>query len=217
MCVCVFECGCGYAQHREEGAGEPGVGVTSACEWTTVRAELQSSARACACTHSAVSLTRITFFSLHLIEVLHILALLCTCPMASPSRWHFPLPWVLGQPTDWPTLPASHLLCTYSCIISRTLFKDCIEFVKKQGNLSPWIEILLLRQLALSWDHSLQAWRLTGSWPHSEPSLATGSLCPCLEHYQTGKGSFFVKGLLLLSLSTSFSSVSCQAFWGWVM
>ena len=138
-------------------------------------------------------------------------------PYGQPQPLAFSSAWVLGQPTDWPTLPASHLLCTYSCIISRTLFKDCIEFVKKQGNLSPWIEILLLRQLALSWDHSLQAWCLTGSWPLSEPSLATGSLCPRLEHHQTGKGSFFVKGLPLLSLSTSFSSVSRQAFWGWVM
>lgn len=100
----------------------------------------------------------------------------------------------------WLAYPPSQPLAVY-IFLYHFQFKDCTEFVKKQGNLSPWIEILLLRQLAVSWDHSLQAWRLTGSWPHSEPSLATGSLCPRLERYQTGKGSFFVKGLPLLSLS----------------
>lgn len=79
----------------------------------------------------------------------------------------FPQPWFLlgrgtSRETQWSICPlsAGWYLLVLLLFPGCWLFKKWTEFVREQGHLSPWIEILLLRQLATLWDHNLQTWHL---------------------------------------------------------
>lgn len=96
------------------------------------------------------------------------------------------------------------------------LFKKWTEFVREQGNLSPWLEIQLLRQLATFWDHNCRrdTWqdlRVPVSFPGQQLSLCfsrPGSFCVPFS-FSAGRRNV----CLCLFSSLLSPPISCQTCW----
>lgn len=101
-------------------------------------------------------------------------------PLSQPRAPAFPPAWDFRARLviDLPSQSTGWYLLVLILFPGHWLFKKWTEFVRQQGNLSPWIEILLPRQLATFWDLSLPTWHLTRPQRLCEPFLAITS--PCL-------------------------------------
>lgn len=115
---------------------------------------------------SGAFLLALSFFFLFDLNFGHIRSLLSPAsfpqpqpPASSPGRGDFRA----NPVSDLPSESTGWYLLVLILFPGHWLFKKWTGFVREKSNLSPWIEILLLRQLAAFWDRNLQTWHLTRS------------------------------------------------------